>query len=37
MDPTCHEWSLGLKTFNEMIASMNDLVETEFDHDPRLR
>lgn len=40
MDPTFHESSLGFKTFNEMIASMNDLVETrkgEFDHELRLR
>lgn len=40
MDPTFHESSLGFKTFNEMIASMEDLVETrkgEFDHELRLR
>lgn len=40
MDPTFDESSLGFKTFNEMIASMNDLVETrkgEFDHELRLR
>ena len=40
MDPTFHESSLGFKTFNEMIASMNDIVETrkgESDHQLRLR
>lgn len=40
MDPTFQESSLGFRTFNEMIASMNDLVEIrrgEFDHELRLR
>jgi len=40
MDPTFHESSLGFRTFNDMIASMSDLVETrrgEFDHELRLR
>lgn len=40
MDPTFHEGSLGFRTFNEMIASMSEIVETrkgEFDHELRLR
>lgn len=40
MDPTFHESSLGFKTFNEMIASMGDIIEIrkgEFDHELRLR
>lgn len=40
MDPTFHESSFGFRSFNEMIASMSDLVETrrgEFDHELRLR
>ncbi len=40
MDPTFHESSFGFGSFNEMLASMSDLVETrrgEFDHELRLR
>jgi len=40
MDPTFHESSFGFRSFNEMLASMSDLVETrrgEFDHELRLR
>lgn len=40
MDSTFHESSYGFATFNEMLASMGDLVEVrrgEFDHELRLR
>lgn len=40
IDSTFHESSYGFSTFNEMLASMNDLVEVrrgEFDHELRLR
>ena len=40
MDSTFQESSYGFSTFNEMIASMSDLVEVrrgEFDHELRLR
>ncbi|MFT3666448.1 NYN domain-containing protein [Piscinibacter sp.] len=40
IDSTFHESSYGFATFNEMLASMNDLVEVrrgEFDHELRLR
>lgn len=40
IDSTFHESSYGFSTFNEMLASMSDLVEVrrgEFDHELRLR
>lgn len=40
IDSTFHESSYGFSTFNEMLASMTDLVEVrrgEFDHELRLR
>jgi OST-HTH/LOTUS domain len=40
IDSTFHELSYGFSTFNEMLASMSDLVEVrrgEFDHELRLR
>lgn len=40
IDSTFHESSYGFATFNEMLASMSDLVEVrrgEFDHELRLR
>lgn len=40
IDSTFHESSYGFETFNEMLASMSDLVEVrrgEFDHELRLR
>ncbi|MFO1333402.1 MAG: NYN domain-containing protein [Rubrivivax sp.] len=40
IDSTFHESSYGFSTFNEMLASMGDLVEVrrgEFDHELRLR
>lgn len=40
MDPTFNESNFGFRSFTEMVASMNDLVETrkgEFDHELRLR
>ena len=40
MDPTFQEGLLGFGNFNEMLASMSDLVEVrrgEFDHELRLR
>ena len=40
MDPGFHESSYGFATFNDMLASMTDIVETrrgEFDHELRLR
>ena len=40
MDPTFNESNFGFRSFSEMIASMDDLVETrkgEFDHELRLR
>jgi len=39
MDPTFHEASYGYNSFNELLATMDDLVETrrgEFDHELRL-
>jgi NYN domain/OST-HTH/LOTUS domain len=40
IDSTFHESSFGFSTFNEMLASMSDMVEVrrgEFDHELRLR
>jgi NYN domain-containing protein/OST-HTH/LOTUS domain-containing protein len=40
MDPTFHESNFGFANFNEMLASMKDLVESrkgKFDHELRLR
>ena len=40
MDPTFHESTFGFATFNELLASMTDLVESrrgEHDHELRLR
>lgn len=39
MDPTFHEAAYGFASFNELLASMGDLIETrrgEFDHELRL-
>jgi NYN domain/OST-HTH/LOTUS domain len=39
MDPTFHESNFGFASFNELLASMGDLIETrrgEFDHELRL-
>lgn len=40
MDPTFHESNFGFSSFNEMLSSMSDVLETrrgEFDHQLRLR
>jgi hypothetical protein len=40
IDPTFHESNYGFTSFNELLASLNDVLETrrgEFDHQLRLR